>query len=100
MKHIEIDSHFIREKIDSKELLLPYTKLENQLSDTFTKGFSCGVFEKNVNKLGIFIYIPNLRDIVEGLDPYGSGSEADPDLSISLMVGRPLVSWLSIVYVP
>lgn len=50
-KHVEIDRHFIRKEIDSKELVLPYIKSEDQLAYMFIKGW---VFEKNISKLGMF----------------------------------------------
>lgn len=48
-----IDHHFIREKIDSKELILWYIKFENQVADMFIKGFLCENFQRNV-KLDTF----------------------------------------------
>jgi hypothetical protein len=36
-KHIEIDCHFIREKIQSKEIKTSYVKSEYQLADVFIK---------------------------------------------------------------
>lgn len=45
---MEIDIHFIREKIDTKELVLPYIKTENQVIDVFTKGLFYCDFERNV----------------------------------------------------
>lgn len=41
-KYIEIDWHFIKEKFDSKELILSYMKYENQVVDMFTKELSSG----------------------------------------------------------
>lgn len=37
-KHVEVDQHFIKEKINSKELVLPYMKIQNQVVDMFSKG--------------------------------------------------------------
>ncbi|CAN6440401.1 unnamed protein product [Victoria cruziana] len=51
-KHIELDRHFIREKIDSRELTLPFVKTQDQ--NIFIKGLSSRDFGKNVCKLGIF----------------------------------------------
>lgn len=48
-KHIEIDHHFIKEKIDSKELVLSYIKLEDQMADMFIKSLSYRIFEKNIS---------------------------------------------------
>ncbi|CAN6447253.1 unnamed protein product [Victoria cruziana] len=57
-KHVEIDRHFVREKIDSKELILSYIKTEDQIADVFTKGLYSGGFERNICKLAIFdIYV-------------------------------------------
>lgn len=47
--HLKIDY-----KIDSKELILPYIKFENQVTDMFTKGLYSGYFESNVSKLDMF----------------------------------------------
>jgi hypothetical protein len=44
-KHIEVDCHFIREKVQSKEIETPFVKSENQLADIFTKGLSVKAFE-------------------------------------------------------
>lgn len=34
---LKIDCYFIREKIDSKELVLPYVKSEDQVADMTTR---------------------------------------------------------------
>jgi hypothetical protein len=39
-KHIEVDYHFIREKIFNKDLLARYISTQSQPSDIFTKGLS------------------------------------------------------------
>lgn len=39
-KYIEIDLHFIMERIYSKELILPYIKLKDQVTYIFTKGLT------------------------------------------------------------
>jgi hypothetical protein len=44
-KHIEVDCHFIREKVQSKEIETPFVKSENQLADILTKGLSVKAFE-------------------------------------------------------
>ncbi|RDX81093.1 Copia protein, partial [Mucuna pruriens] len=36
-KHIEIDCHFIREKLLAKEISTEFVNLSNQLADIFTK---------------------------------------------------------------
>ena len=65
-KHIEVDCHFIREKIQSKEIESSFVRSEEQLADIFTKGLDPRLFEENNRKLGLIdIYAPNLRESVE-----------------------------------
>jgi hypothetical protein len=65
-KHIEVDCHFIREKIQGKEIETPFVKSQDQLADIFTKGLESRPFKENTNKLGLIdIYNPNLRGSVE-----------------------------------
>uniref|UniRef100_A0A2N9HWQ2 Reverse transcriptase Ty1/copia-type domain-containing protein n=1 Tax=Fagus sylvatica TaxID=28930 RepID=A0A2N9HWQ2_FAGSY len=52
-KHIEIDCHFIRERIHSKELITSYVSSRNQLADIFTKALGCDQFLNLLSKLGI-----------------------------------------------
>jgi hypothetical protein len=39
-KHIEIDYHFVREKVVDKQLVVPFISSKNQLVDIFTKSLS------------------------------------------------------------
>ncbi|KAJ4803348.1 Copia protein [Rhynchospora pubera] len=65
-KHIEVDCHYIREKVQAKEIETPYVKSEDQLADIFTKGLIPKIFEDIVSKLGLIdIYNPSLRGSVE-----------------------------------
>ena len=65
-KHIEIDCHFIREKVQAKEIETPYVKSQDQLADVFTKGLIPKAFEEITRKLGLIdIYNPSLRGSVE-----------------------------------
>jgi hypothetical protein len=65
-KHIEVDYHFIREKVQSNKIETPYVKSEDQLADIFIKGLETGPFKNNCRKLGMIdIYTPNLRGSVE-----------------------------------
>jgi hypothetical protein len=65
-KHIEVDCHFIREKIQAKEIETPFVKSEDQLADIFTKGLYINAFENITCKLGLHdIYNLNLRGSIE-----------------------------------
>jgi hypothetical protein len=65
-KHIEVDCHFIREKLQSKEIETPFVRSKDQLADIFTKGLEPRMFENNTYKLGMInIYTPSLKGSVE-----------------------------------
>jgi hypothetical protein len=65
-KHIEVNCHFIREKIQSNEIETPFVTSKDQPVDIFTKGLDLSLFERNIDKLGMYnIYTPNLRGSVE-----------------------------------
>ena len=58
-KHMEIDRHFIKEKLEVKILKLPFVKSGDQLANILTKVVSNRVFHKSFSKLGIDnIYAP------------------------------------------
>ena len=40
MKHLEIDYHYIRDKVVHRELHIRYIHTTNQIADIFTKGLS------------------------------------------------------------
>ncbi|KAL5723918.1 hypothetical protein ACHQM5_007252 [Ranunculus cassubicifolius] len=52
-KHIEIDCHFVREKIQSKLILPSHIASTDQLADIFTKPLGADQFKKLSSKLGI-----------------------------------------------
>jgi Reverse transcriptase (RNA-dependent DNA polymerase) len=64
-KHIEVDCHYIREKVQSKEIKTQFVKRKDQLADIFTKGLSVRAFEDISCKLGSYdIYHPSLRGVL------------------------------------
>ena len=48
---MEIDKHFIKEKLDCALICTPYVLIEHQLTDVLTKGLCSNVFYKNISKL-------------------------------------------------
>lgn len=52
-KHIEIDRHFIKEKLNKGLMCMPFVKSGDQLADVFTKGLSSKVFPPICCKLGM-----------------------------------------------
>ncbi|XP_073219751.1 uncharacterized protein [Cicer arietinum] len=52
-KRIEVDRHFIKEKLDSGMICTLYVSTQNQLADILTKGLNCINFEGIISKLGM-----------------------------------------------
>ena len=50
-KHIEVDCHFIREKIMNKVIETAYIRSADQIADIFTKPLPKGIFEALKSKL-------------------------------------------------
>lgn len=58
-KHIEIDCHFVREKIESGDIITSFVKSNDQLADVFTKSLRGPRISYICNKLGAFdLYAP------------------------------------------
>jgi len=58
-KHIEIDRHFLKEKLDNGLLKISYIPSNHQVADVLTKALPNTQFEVLINKLGtIDIYSP------------------------------------------
>ena len=52
-KHIEIDRHFIKEKLDSGLIFTPFVSTGGQLEDVLTKGLTSIAFQNIIGKLGM-----------------------------------------------
>ena len=52
-KHVEIDRHFIKEKLDARIISFPFVPSEEQLADILTKAVSSKAFSDSLDKLGI-----------------------------------------------
>lgn len=52
-KHVEVDKHFIKEKIDSGVICLPYVSTTEQVADILTKGLPKKQFENLIDKLAM-----------------------------------------------
>ncbi|KAL5840222.1 hypothetical protein ACOSQ4_012830 [Xanthoceras sorbifolium] len=58
-KHVEIDRHFIKEKLDDKSVNLLYTSTHLQIAEILTKALPRPIFEELSSKLGMInIYHP------------------------------------------
>ncbi|KAM5578991.1 hypothetical protein ABKV19_009000 [Rosa sericea] len=52
-KHVEVDRHFIKEKLDGHIILFPFVPTDEQLADILTKALSRKAFYDSLDKLGI-----------------------------------------------
>ena len=52
-KHVEVDRHFIKEKLDSGLICTLYILSHNQLADMLTKGLPATVFRRMISKIGM-----------------------------------------------
>jgi hypothetical protein len=65
-KHIEVDYHFVREKVQSGEIETPFVRSKEQLADIFTKTLDKTSHLNLLSKLGsINLFEPHLRGSVE-----------------------------------
>jgi len=52
-KHVEVDKHFIKEKIEDNSIELPFVRSKDQLEDIFTKVVTSKAFTRVLSKLSI-----------------------------------------------
>ena len=52
-KHVEIDRHFIKEKLDIGLISLPFVRSEDQWADILTKAVAGRIFHEVLGKLGM-----------------------------------------------
>lgn len=52
-KHVEIDRHFIKEKLEAGIIIFPFVESEDQLADVLTKAVASKVFIDSLVKLGM-----------------------------------------------
>jgi hypothetical protein len=65
-KHIEVDYHFIREKLQVKKIETLFIRSKYQIMDIFTKDLKPSPFDVIVNKLVLIdIYNSNLRGVLK-----------------------------------
>ena len=58
-KHVEVDRHFIKEKLEEKLIEVPHVRSQDQLVDVLTKAVSNQAFNGYLNKLRMSdIYAP------------------------------------------
>ena len=51
-KHVEVDKHFIKEKLEEGLICMPYIPTKEQVADILTKGLPKKRFDKLVKQVG------------------------------------------------
>ena len=65
-KHIELDNHFVREKVALESLVTKFVSSPNQVANIFTKALPKQQFQMLISKLSLSSPTrPNLRGVVE-----------------------------------
>jgi hypothetical protein len=54
MKHVEIDLHFVREKVDNGQVRVLHVPMISQFVDIFTNGLPSSVFNEFRSSLNIY----------------------------------------------
>ena len=58
-KHVAVDRHFIKEKINNGTICITYVPTSEHAADLLTKGLGKSLFKKFVDKLGMYdLYNP------------------------------------------
>ena len=60
-KHVEIDRHFIKEKLDNGIICIPYVSSSSQVTDVLTKGLPEKTFSFFVARWVFMIFLPHLE---------------------------------------
>nr|KYP55751.1 Copia protein [Cajanus cajan]KYP55794.1 Copia protein [Cajanus cajan] len=65
-KHIEVDCHFVREKLLSKEIVTQFVTSNEQLADVMTKSLRGPLIQFLCSKLGTYnLYAPAYGGVLE-----------------------------------
>lgn len=77
-KHIEVDYHFIREKVLNRDIILKFISTHDQVADVFTKGLSSPRFLELKGKLMVVPPPITLRGAVTVCNPPHDHAEVNP----------------------
>uniref|UniRef100_A0A2N9E4Z4 Integrase catalytic domain-containing protein n=1 Tax=Fagus sylvatica TaxID=28930 RepID=A0A2N9E4Z4_FAGSY len=74
-KHIEVDCHFVRSKVESKDIITPFVPSGSQLADIFTKALPKNAIDSICSKLGVEEDGNNSSELWVGSEVSGGGRE-------------------------
>jgi hypothetical protein len=77
-KHIEVDYHFVREKVLNRDILLKFISTQDQVANLFTKGLSSAQFLFLKSKLSVVPTPINLRGVLKYIKQARDQVQANP----------------------
>jgi hypothetical protein len=85
-KHIEVDYHFVREKVLNKDIYISFIATADQIADIFAKGLSTARFLFLRSKLTVTPSPVSLRGDVKphetaAITAVSNGAQQDPEIS-------------------
>jgi hypothetical protein len=83
-KHIEVDYHFIREKVLNGDISIKYISTHDQIANIFTKGLSSARFQFLRDKLMVCSVPISLRGAVNDISASSSNTRAESSCPDSL----------------
>jgi len=84
IKHIEVDYHFIREKVVNKDISTRYISTLDQIADLFTKGLTTSRFLFLCDKLHVCSSPVSLQEDVSTYEPSKASNCTDSAIPDSL----------------
>jgi hypothetical protein len=85
-KHIEVDYHFVREKVLNRDIFLKFISTHDQVADLFTKGLPSAQFLALKSKLLVVPTPINLRGVLKDIKLEGEAAgKLKPNMERSTM---------------
>jgi hypothetical protein len=92
-KHIEVDYHFVREKVLNRDILLKFISIHDQVADLFTKGLPSAQFLTLKSKLMVVSPSINLQGGVKVYMGSSTHTSKDPQDNTKSARSTALISY-------
>ena len=82
-KHVEVDKHFIKEKLESGLICMPYIPTTEQVANVLTKGIPTKQFDRLIDKLAMEdIFKPTWGRVLKKIESTEKISKILRDLNV------------------